>query len=100
MEVKKARLLREGRDCCLGRGISLFDCYDWSIAIQSGLGQSGQMAADSCHRRSRIADWLVREWNMMDWLGAEGGFISIASEWLVLRLDVSGVVREAQIISD
>jgi hypothetical protein len=37
MEVKKARLLREGRDCCLGRGISLFDCYDWSIAIQSGL---------------------------------------------------------------
>jgi hypothetical protein len=70
------------------------------LPFKAAWWQSGQMAADSCHRRSRIADWLVREWNMMDWLGAEGGFVSIASEWLVLRLDVSGVVREAQIISD
>ena len=72
--------------------------------------------ADPLHRRHRMADWLVRsnrllgqrradvvallgepppteyfkEWDMVYLLGAERGFISIDSEWLVLRLDVDG----------
>jgi hypothetical protein len=76
--------------------------------------------------RHRIADWLVlsdrlighsredivtllgepppteyfKEWDMVYLLGAERSFISIDSEWLVLRLDDRRVVREARIVGD
>jgi hypothetical protein len=82
--------------------------------------------SDPLHRRHRIADWLVlsdrlighsredivtllgepppteyfKEWDMVYLLGAERGFISIDSEWLVLRLDDRRVVREARIVRD
>ena len=82
--------------------------------------------SDPLHRRHRIADWLVlsdrlighsredavtllgepppteyfKEWDMVYLLGAERGFISIDSEWLVLRLDDRRVVREARIVGD
>jgi YD repeat-containing protein len=41
-----------------------------------------------------------REWDMVYWLGPERGFISIDSEWLVLRLDEQGRVTECRIVSD
>jgi hypothetical protein len=82
--------------------------------------------SDPLHRRHRIADWLVltnrlighrredvvtllgeppqteyfREWDMVYLLGAERGFISIDSEWLVLRLNDRRVVLEARIVGD
>jgi hypothetical protein len=82
--------------------------------------------SDPLHRRHRIADWLIlsdrlighsredvvtllgepppteyfKEWDMVYLLGAERGFISIDSEWLVLRLDDRRVVREARIVGD
>jgi hypothetical protein len=82
--------------------------------------------SDPWHRRHRIADWLVlsnrlighsredvvtllgepppteyfKEWDMVYVLGAERGFISIDSEWLVLRLDDRRVVLEARIVRD
>jgi hypothetical protein len=82
--------------------------------------------SDPLHRRHRIADWLVlsnrlighsredvvklpgeppptgyfKEWDMVYLLGAERGFISIDSEWLVLRLDDRRVVLETRIVGD
>ncbi len=37
---------------------------------------------------------------MVYWLGPERGLIRIDSEWLVLRLDEGGVVREFRIVRD
>jgi hypothetical protein len=37
---------------------------------------------------------------MVYWLGPERGFIRIDSEWLVLRLDQSDIVREVRIVRD
>jgi len=82
--------------------------------------------ADPFHRRNRFADWLVlwsslkgrsradvvallgeptpteyfKQWDMVYVLGPERGFIAIDSEWLVIRLDARGAVREAPIASD
>ena len=40
------------------------------------------------------------DWNLVYNLGAERGFLSIDSEWLVLRTDQSGVVIQAAIVRD
>jgi hypothetical protein len=82
--------------------------------------------ADPWHRRHRMADWMVltrslpgltrteviarlgappptdyfRDWSMVYNLGAERGFISIDSEWLVIRLDESDRVSEARMVTD
>jgi hypothetical protein len=81
---------------------------------------------DPWHRRHRIADWLVfthtlvgktraqvveklaeppptdyfRDWSLVYNLGAERGFMSIDSEWLVVRIGGDGRVREARIVRD
>jgi hypothetical protein len=39
-------------------------------------------------------------WDRVWWLGPERGFIRIDSEWLVLRVDDAGVVREAKLVRD
>ena len=41
-----------------------------------------------------------RNWDFVYWLGAERGFISIDSEWLVIRVNEDGHVREAEIVKD
>ena len=41
-----------------------------------------------------------REYDMVYRLGMERGFISIDSEWLVLRLDTNQVVTEFRIVRD
>lgn len=38
--------------------------------------------------------------DLVYWLGPERGFISIDSEWLTLRLDQKGNVREVRIVTD
>ncbi|MBI4747315.1 MAG: hypothetical protein HY774_02435 [Acidobacteria bacterium] len=40
------------------------------------------------------------EYDLVYWLGAERGFISIDSEWLVLKCTESGIVKEARIVRD
>ena len=81
---------------------------------------------DRLNRRHRMADWMLltrslagltreevvarlgdppptnyfRDWSMVYNLGAERGFFSIDSEWLVIRLDDSGQVSEARIVTD
>ena len=41
-----------------------------------------------------------RQWDMVYLLGDERGFISIDSEWLVLRLGSNGKVIEARLVRD
>jgi hypothetical protein len=81
---------------------------------------------DTWHRRGRMADWLVmshaligktraqvvaqlgeppstdyfRDWTLVYNLGAERGFVSIDSEWLVLRIGADGRVQEVRILRD
>lgn len=39
-----------------------------------------------------------RNWDLVYWLGPERGFISIDSEWLVVRFDERGRVAEYEIV--
>jgi hypothetical protein len=41
-----------------------------------------------------------RDYDLVYWLGPERGLFSIDSEWLVLRLDRAGRVREAKLVTD
>ncbi|WP_164102270.1 hypothetical protein [Candidatus Laterigemmans baculatus] len=41
-----------------------------------------------------------RDWDLVYWLGPERGFISIDSEWLVIRFDESDRVAEYEIVRD
>lgn len=40
------------------------------------------------------------DWDLVYWLGPERGFISIDSEWLVLRLSAEGLVVVNRIVRD
>ena len=40
------------------------------------------------------------DWDLVYWLGPERGFMSIDSEWLVLRLDEDGRVVDNRIVRD
>lgn len=46
------------------------------------------------------AQYFRREYDLVYWLGAERNFISIDSEWLVLKLSRQGMVTEARIVTD
>lgn len=58
--------------------------------------------------RSEIVDLLgeppptgyFREWDLVYWLGPERGFISIDSEWLVIRFDENDRVADHKIARD
>lgn len=41
-----------------------------------------------------------REYDFVYWLGPERGFMSIDSEWLVVRLDANGRVNECRVVRD
>ena len=41
-----------------------------------------------------------REYDLVYWLGPERGPMSIDSEWLVIRLDAQGRVREHRLVTD
>jgi hypothetical protein len=81
---------------------------------------------DPLKKRHRMADWLLlshslvgknrtelvrllgappetdyfRDWDLVYPLGAERGFISIDSEWLVVRLNERGEAVDARIVRD
>ena len=40
------------------------------------------------------------DWDMVDWLGPERGFMGVDSEWLVFRLDGEKRVSEYEILRD
>jgi hypothetical protein len=94
--------------------------------VQSGWQTGEEDWNDGWKRRHRMADWLVlthslvglsraevvaklgepppteyfKSWSMVYILGAERGFMSIDSEWLVLRLDSASRVSEVSIVRD
>jgi hypothetical protein len=41
-----------------------------------------------------------REYDFVYWLGLQRGFAGIDSEWLVIKLDDDGRVREAKLVND
>ncbi|NIJ21207.1 hypothetical protein FHS95_002910 [Sphingomonas naasensis] len=41
-----------------------------------------------------------RDWDFVYWLGPERGFMSIDSEWLVLRMGSDGRVSEYRVVRD
>lgn len=40
------------------------------------------------------------EWDLVYWLGPEGGFFGLDSAWLVARLGADGRVTQARIVTD
>ena len=84
------------------------------------------MWGDSWHRRHRMADWMIgtgsligkrkeeviaqlgdppptdyfTDWSLVYNLGAERGWLSIDSEWLVIRHNAAGIITEARIVRD
>ena len=81
---------------------------------------------DPLHKRHRIADGLLltgtlvgksraeivamlgeppktdyfEDWSLVYMLGSERGLFSIDSEWLAMRLDITGAVTQAAIVKD
>lgn len=41
-----------------------------------------------------------KEYDLVYWLGPERGFVGIDSEWLVIKLDSSGRVLSAELVTD
>lgn len=41
-----------------------------------------------------------RDYDLVYWLGPERGFFSIDSEWLIIKLDEEGVIRDASLARD
>jgi hypothetical protein len=93
----------------------LFDSIRWQeeshVKQGARLGMADSLVA---HRtllgktRSEVVELLgepppteyFRDWDLVYWLGPERGFISIDSEWLVLRLAEDGRVQENRIVRD
>jgi hypothetical protein len=71
---------------------------DWLVA-QSIL--IGKPRAEVDAMLGPVADTAkFREYDLVYRLGMERGFFSIDSEWLALKVNVSGVVTSAEIVRD
>ena len=92
-----------------------FDPVVWrdEIQIQKGvrLEMADRLIARDALRnmtRAEVVDLLgdppateyFRDWDLVYWLGNERTFISIDSEWLVVRLDGKGRVAEYRVVRD
>jgi hypothetical protein len=92
-----------------------FNSVVWQDAVQVRQGVRLEMADRLVARgtligksRAMVVELLgeppptgyFADWDLVYWLGPERGFISIDSEWLVLRLDADGRVTENRIVRD
>jgi hypothetical protein len=96
--------------------VSRFDPVKWEDESQVQKGVRLRMADGLIARqtllgktRTEVVDLLgeppstgyFSSWDMVYWLGTErAGYMSIDSEWLVLRLDDEGRVTENRILND
>ena len=98
-------------------GHERFDPVVWqdSIQVYSDLKPRGCMVDDLLAHyklvgmtRAEIVRLLgeprptayFREFDLVYWLGSERGWLSIDSEWLVMKLDGTGRVLEAKLVTD
>jgi hypothetical protein len=92
-----------------------FDPIEWQdpLKVKQGarLGMADHLLAQGTLRgkaRSEVVKLLgepsdegyFRDWDLVYWLGPERGFMSIDSEWLVVRLGRDGRVAEYRIVRD
>lgn len=92
-----------------------FDPVVWrdEIQIQKGvrLSMADQLIKQGTLRgmtRAKVVSLLgeppatgyFKDWDLVYWLGYERAFISIDSEWLVVRLDANGRVADYRIVRD
>jgi hypothetical protein len=92
-----------------------FDSTAWrdEAQIQRGvrLGMADRLIAQGTllgKTRAEVVEMLgepprtgyFADWDLVYWLGPERGFISIDSEWLVLRLSADGRVTDNRIVRD
>lgn len=98
-------------------GHERFDQIVWqdSVRVYSALAPRGCMVDDLLARiqlKGMDKGSIIRllgvpqpteyfsDYDFVYWLGPERGLFSIDSEWLVLRLDSTGVVTEARLVTD
>ena len=96
-------------------GRESFDARAWRDPQQVEQGVRLRMVDDLLARdllaglsREQLAELLGEPapsagfagWDQAYWLGRERGFISIDSEWLVLRYDAHGMLSEASLTRD
>jgi hypothetical protein len=97
--------------------VNRFDAAAWrdSARVYSAAAVRGCMVDDLLDRhpmvgrsRAEVVALLgepkptsyFKEYGLVYWLGPERGFISIDSEWLVMRLDSVGRVTEVRLVTD
>jgi hypothetical protein len=95
--------------------VQAFDRTAWrdESQIKQGvrLGMADRLIADRTllgKTRAEVVELLgepprtgyFADWDLVYWLGPERGFISIDSEWLVLRLSADGRVVDNRIVRD
>ena len=101
------------RLCFPGRS---FDSELWQqnklqLGSKVRLGMADRIVARHMLRgmtSSQVTDMLgkppateyFRDWDLVYWLGPERGFLSIDSEWLVVKLDQNEVVADFKIVRD
>ena len=101
------------RWCFPGRS---FDSELWQqnklqLGSKVRLGMADRIVARHVLRgmtSSQVTDMLGKppatdyfsQWDLVYWLGPERGFLSIDSEWLVVKLDQNEVVADFKIVRD
>ncbi len=58
------------------------------------------LGPDDGEHGTRWGSGYFTDWDLVYWLGNERGWLSIDSEWLVLRFDATGTVSELRIVRD
>ena len=71
---------------------------DGLVRSRSLLGKSASEVEAMLGPTSRSG--YFREFDFVYWLGPERSFVSIDSEWLVIKLAADGQVKEARIVTD
>ena len=93
-----------------------FDAGAWQAAKEKWQDPVRQRMVDDLLRRHRLVGMTrervvellgesdttdyFRDWDLVYWLGMERSWISIDSEWLVLRLNAQSAVTEARLVTD
>jgi hypothetical protein len=75
--------------------------WRWPTGLSGGVrwwGKPGQRRSACSGKPSE--EGYFREWDLVYWLGPERGYMSIDSEWMVLRLGKDGKVAECRIVRD